>query len=151
MQEVCLLFCKKRADKFRRILKARVVLVDDDLRQDARDLFLDAAVFQHVRQRLGNHISQTPLRLRAADIQRIFRHELFGNIILQHNAADLRAVAVGKDDLIARFEQIGNTLAARTDILLLLRNRAALVFLCNRVAADGNDNFPVHTPPPFFL
>ena len=68
------------------------------------------------------------------------RHDCGGELVLDEQVADLRAVAVREDDLVAGRDEVGDVLHGRRDGGALVVGRGAAVGGGHRVAAQGEEN-----------
>ena len=85
-----------RPDELRRVAEGRVVGVDLDHRQDRRERQLER---QQVAELLLDEVADHPLRLGAEHVEGIGLDVLVG-LALERQQPDLRAVAVGDDQLV---------------------------------------------------
>ena len=101
-----------RADELGRVLERGIVRVDLDHRQERRERPLDR---QQVAQLLLDHVADHPLGLGAEDVERV---RLDGRVrgALEGQQPDLRAVAVGDDELVARPRSARAATAAVADV-----------------------------------
>ena len=80
------------------------------------------------------------LGLRAAPVQGHRRHDRGGELVLDEQVADLRAVAVGEDDLVAGRDEVGDRLHGRRDRGALGVRGGAAVGGGHGVAAQGEES-----------
>ena len=129
----------ERADRLGRMLKRRIVLIDEHLRNDGRDGLFDAARFEFVLNAVLQMVADIPLAHRAALRERHIRLDRLGVCRGGHRKvdhADLRTVAVRNHDLIARLDEVDDGLCSLGDELELFIRRVA-----QRVSAEGDDEF----------
>ena len=72
----------------------------------------DAPLAQRVVERVHQHEAQRGLGLRAAPVQRHRGYDGRGDLVLDQQVADLRAVAVGDDDVDVAGDQLGDAAIA---------------------------------------
>ena len=128
----------KRADGLRRLVERGVVRVDDDLRDDRRHLPGHAARAQRTAHALLEVVADIALTHSRALRQRHGRDlgvRFRGGVERRLDHADLRAVAVADDDLVALMDEPDERRARGGHAFALLRRRVA-----ERVAAEGNDD-----------
>ena len=95
----------KRADRFGRVLHGRIVLGDDDLRDQAHHRHLQAGGCEFVGQCLGQHVADLALRGSTADIQRV-AGDLAGSAFRsEQRCTHLRPVAVSHDQAIVAADE----------------------------------------------
>ena len=128
------LLAVERADRLGRVVERRIVVVDADAGQDRRGLgggidLRDARLQQVAELALGH---------RAERVQRQPGHLRLAHRVLEHERADLGAVAVRQHDLMAVAAQRHDGLGHRPRAVELVGPRAALVLLEQGVAADGD-------------
>lgn len=76
----------------------------------------------------GKHVSQSKPKKRRG-------------LVLEHKPADLRAVAVADDDLIALADYSGDVLRCRHDVPELVLTGRGLASCLKRISAESNNNF----------
>ena len=103
------------ADRLGRLAEARVVAVDEGAGDHGRRTPVDAAVGQRLVQRVEDQEADRALGLRTAPVQRHRRHDVRGELVLHQQVADLRAVAVGEDDVGAGRDEVGHPLHRDAD------------------------------------
>ena len=136
------LFCRgfvvEGTDGLRRILEGRVVLVDQDLGDDRRDVLLQAAGSQLVADGVLQMVADVALAHRAAFREGHLRLDGASFRCRAHAQVDhtnLRAVAMGDDDFIALLDQVDNGLCGFRDQLELFLGGVA-----ECIAAQCNHN-----------
>ena len=132
----------ERADGLGGMLEGGVSLVDEHLRHDGRDVLVHAAGGKLVADGVLQMIADIALTHRAALGEGHIGLDSLGLGSGGHaevDHADLRAVAVGDDDLVALCDQINDGLGGFGDEGELLIGRVA-----QRVAAEGDDDSFAH-------
>ena len=134
------------ADGLRGMLEAGILLIDDDLRHDGRTFLIYAAVLQLMLNSLLKMIADVALRHCAAfgegherGVPALVRGELHREVY----HADLRAIAVADDDLIALLDEVYDGAGGIADKLKLLLGGFA-----KRVSPESDNNSFCHV---FFL
>ena len=128
----------KRADGLCRLAERGVVRVDDDLRDDRRHLPGHTIGAQRAAHALLQVVADIALAHGRALRQRHGRDlgvRFRGGVERRLDHADLRAVAVADDDLVALMDEPDERRARGGHAFALLRRRAA-----ERVAAESNDD-----------
>ena len=128
----------KRADGLCRLAERGVVRVDDDLRDDRRHLPGHTIGAQRAAHALLEVVADIALAHGRALRQRHGRDLgvcFHGGVERRLDHADLRAVAVADDDLVALMDEPDERRARGGHAVALLRRRAA-----ERVAAESNDD-----------
>ena len=133
----------ERADGLRRMLERRILRVDSDLRQHGRNVDARAAAVKLFADDVLQIIADVALTHGHAHRK---RHDVTlglllvvgGEGVLDH--ANLRAVAVGDDDLVAVLNEVGDGLGRHMDGIHLL-----MQILAKGVAAQRNDDTFSHS------
>ena len=128
-------------------MKRRIVPIDDDLRDDGGNGRVDAAPAQCLGQALLDVIADHALAHGAAHVKRHGGRNVHRMLVLQHDAAYLRPVAMRDDDLIPALDDVRNVFRClfHDRKLRFCRRRALALLQC--VAAQCNDQF-LHKNPP---
>ena len=126
--------------RLRRLFKGGVVLIDDDLRHERDDGDVAVSVAQRVAKALLYLVADVALGHRAAAVEGD-RGELVGlfgrrYFLLEHEASDLRAVAVDDGHFVAAAADVGEVLAGFLDDLELFLRGRRRAGLHQRVAAE---------------
>ena len=137
-QLLCLFLGHERADGLGRMLEGRVFGVDGNLRENGRAVDAETAAVQLLTDHVLQIVTDIALAHGDADGK---RHNIAlclllvvgGKGVLNHT--DLRSVAVGDDDLVTVFDQIGDCFCGDMDSVHLL-----MQIFAQRVAAEGDDN-----------
>src|SRR6266581_2677409 len=129
-----------RPDRLRRIRERRVVGVDEDLRDDARDVTFDASVGELVPERLREQVPDLRLALRAADIEGHRGHEMAGLLVLHEDVADLGPIAVRHDHVVPGLDELRETRRRPLDAPALARRIRGFACGEERVPADCHDD-----------
>ena len=124
-----------RADGLGRVAECRVFRVDLDHRQQRGQGLFER---QQVAKFLFDDVTDHRLGLGAEHVERIRRHRVIRGV-LQGQQPDLRAVAVGDDDLVAR-RHCRDTLGGHPDVGPLILRGHRLPTLQQCVAAQGDDD-----------
>ena len=130
---------EKRPDGLRGLQERRVRGVDFDLRHDRHDLLAEPGARQLVVERELEQEPHRPFRLRHAEVERLRRDLLGGLLGLDEDVADLRAVAVDDDELVALADDRDELPDGLARPLELLGRRARVLRPQQRVAAEGDD------------
>ena len=101
---------------------------------------VDAGAAEHFLQAGLDHVGDGALGLRAAEIH---RHRgkaelLAAGLVLEHDIADLGAVAVADNEVVTPLDEVAELSAGAFDILKLLLVRALLSGAEERIAAKGD-------------
>ena len=134
-QPLALLGVVDRADRLARGGEGRVVGIDADLGQQRGQRCGQALVAQRLLQDVADH----PLALGAEDVERVGADTGVGGG-LQREQADLRAVAVGHDDLVAATDHVADGSGRGDDVGSLGLGVGGLAAAQQRVAAEGDDD-----------
>ena len=94
-------------DRLARVGEARVVAVDEGAGDEGGHGGVEPGIAQRVVEGVQDREAERPLGLGAAPVQRDRRHDVGGELVLDQDVADLRAVAVGDDQLVAGGDQSG--------------------------------------------
>ncbi|MPM99238.1 hypothetical protein SDC9_146429 [bioreactor metagenome] len=100
-----------------------------------------AARAQRLGQTLLHMVADHTLAHRAAYVKRHRGGNVDGGLVLQHDAPDLRAVAVRKHDMVSLFNDIRNVSGGFFNHFELRFRRCRAVALLQSVAAQGDDKF----------
>src|SRR3954462_3025444 len=95
--------------------ETRVVGVDERARGERRDGTGEPARSEGRLERVEQREADGPLRLRAAPVERDGRDDVRGELVLDQEVADLRAVAVRQHDLVAGRDELGDVVAGDRD------------------------------------
>src|SRR5262249_23949366 len=87
------------AHRLRRMSVRRILLIDDDLREERHDLAVEPGARQLVPERALEKIPDPPLRLGDADVDRRGRHLRDRLLYLDEEMADLGTVPVDEDEI----------------------------------------------------
>ena len=109
-QQLRLLGREEPADGLGRLREPRVVAVDERAGHHRRGPAQHAPAQQRRVQRVHQHEAERRLGLRAAPVQRDRRYDGGGELVLDQQVADLRAVAVGDHDLDVVGQQVRDRL-----------------------------------------
>ena len=118
-----------RSDRLGRVLEHRVKLIDSHLSHQRHNVALNVVAGHHVAQSHLNHIGYRALSLSHAEIHRHSFYALGAAcLVLQHNVAHLRTVAVADNHVIVAFQQVAQTFASLLHIVKLF-------FICTLLTA----------------
>ena len=137
------LFIVERADRLGRMLEGGIVFLHQDLRHDGGNVLLNAAGSQLVADRILQVVADVALAHRAALGERHVGLDGAGFSSRAHaevDHTDLRAVAVGDDDLVTLLDQIDDGLGGLYDQLQLFVGSFA-----QSVAAQSDDDAFAHS------
>ena len=133
-----------RADRFGGFLEGGVVAVDEDGGDDGGDVGHEMAAAHRVGEALGDHVAHAGLRVGDADFERD-RVELGrGDFDAAEDVADLRAVAVRDDELVAALDSVAKMLGRFSDLGELLVDRADLARGADGVSAESHHESLTH-------
>jgi hypothetical protein len=135
------------ADGLGRRREARVVRGDQRPGDDRRHPPVAASSSERGLERVEEEEADRGLRLRAAPVERDRRDDVRRQLVLHEQVADLRAVAVGEDDLDPVGDQVGDGVHGGRDRALLGLDRRRSVGPGHGVAAEGDER--AHLPPSF--
>jgi len=96
-----------------------------------------------VGQLLLDHVAEGALGIGADAVQRHRVQLVQRQLDAAEDEADLRAVAVGQDEVPAERQQLGHVLAGLPGDLELVVDPLVLLVADQRVAADGQDREPL--------
>src|SRR6266581_1279693 len=129
-----------RPDRLRRIRERRVVGVDEDLRDDAGDVAVDASIRELVPQRLREQVPDLRLALRAAAGEGHRGDEMAALLVLHEDVADLGPVAVRHDEVVARLDELRESRRRQLDAPALARRVRGLARGEECVPANRHDD-----------
>ena len=132
--------CKSGAYRFRRMGERRIILIDQDGRDDGRDNAFAAAAAQLVHERLGDHKAHAALDVCDGDFHGKWVYYTCGGLVAQQEIADLLAVAVRDDELMAILHQVRERSSRYARVGELLIYTAVFVRAGDGVPAEGNDD-----------
>ncbi len=105
-----------RADRLVRCAERRVVRSDEDPAHQRDDRTFDTCTAECITERVRDREADGRLGLSDAPVERHRRDDVPSEFVLDQEVADLRAVAVGDDELeVDRCEQMGHLLHRGTD------------------------------------
>ena len=106
------------------VLKRRVVGIDQHGRDDGRHVAREIPPVHRVRQALGDHVAHAGLRVGHAHFERNRVQLAAGELDAPQDVADLRAVAVRDDELVAALDRVAQHLGRFAHLGELLVDRA---------------------------
>ena len=121
------------------VLKRRIVGVDEHGRDDGRHIAGEIAPVHRVRQALGDHVAHAGLRVGHAHFERNRVQLAAGQLDAPQDVADLRAVAVRDDELVAALDRVAQHLGRFAHLRELLVDRALLAGRTDGVATERDD------------
>ena len=101
-------------------LKGGIVWVDEHGRNDGRYIAGEISPVHRVRQALGDHVAHAGLRVGDANFERNRVELAAGQLDAPQDVADLRAVAVRDDQVIAALDRVAEHLGRFADLGELL-------------------------------
>ncbi len=120
-------------------LKCRIVWVDEHGRDDRRHVAGEIAPVHRVRQALGDHVAHAGLGVGDANFERNRVELAAGDLDATQDVADLRAVAVRDDQVVAALDRIAEDLGRFADLGELLVDIADLAGSADCVSAESDD------------
>ena len=122
-------------------MESRVGLVNQHLGDNGAYILLDPAVEQLVLQCLLQLVTDRPLAVRTAHIQRNFVHTLVlgGNLGPAQDETNLRAIAMPDSDIPPGSDHVCHVTGSLAQRIFLVFNGNMLGITDKRITADGND------------
>ncbi len=137
---VNLLFGEERANRFRRILKRRVVLVHQTLGYNGVGDFVDSPSGKNIVNLPLEKIADPPLTVRSADVKRQWIDDIPSCFYPSENVSHLRAVPVGCHHLVPGFNEIDDVFGCDVAVADLIRDIPLLIRTGDGIPAQGYDN-----------
>jgi hypothetical protein len=129
----------RTARRLGRLHEAGIVTIDDDDREQRHDLSLDALGGEAIAQRCLEQEPDAALGLGDRDVERSGGHLGGALLHLDEHLTHLRPVAVHDDDVVIAPRQLDEPLRRPLGVPALLGDRAVILRLEQRVAAERND------------
>ena len=129
-------------DRFRWVLKGRIVPVHKGLSDDRGHLLRKASLLKVVQQGFLNHVSDRSLRIRATDIQGNKGKLVTGEFPSSVDETNLRPIPVRNHDAQALGDEIGNITPRFFNGFVLPRESNVVLIFYQRVSSDCQNRQP---------